>query len=184
MAAVPAARHPSAEPARIAAAQVAQEPRAEPAEGALGDPHPAQARDKGVQNWDAIPNPLGGKTLRVVLEVYGWLNWATLGYMRNRPFRALLLQRDERYGELPPRGLGGPGGPRKGPPGHDSGRMAQPRAGVPGLPGGGSGAPMSPCPSPCAAPLSTGATARGTRRHRSPRHHKRGGAGDGWTHER
>ena len=43
---------------------------------------------------------------------------------------------------------------------------------------------MSGCPLPCALPSSSGATARGTRRSRSPSHQKSRGTSDGGTHGR
>ena len=105
----PAAREPRAEPARTAAApaaresgavpaQQAQEPQAEPARGAEG------ARGDWARDWDAIPDPLGGEALPLVMEVYGWLSWATSGTTRgltNRPFDAVLLQRDRGNQEVP-----------------------------------------------------------------------------------
>ena len=78
----------------MAAAPVAPEPRAEPARGAVGALRPAEARSGWVRNRDAAPDPL-------VLEVYGWLNWATSGYMTNRPFDAVLLWRDRGNREVP-----------------------------------------------------------------------------------
>ena len=89
MAAAPAARGSGAAPA-----PQAQEPQAEPARGAEGA-HGDWARD-----WDAMPDPL-------VVEVYGWLSWATSGTtrgLRNRPFDAVLLRRDGGNQEVPPVG--------------------------------------------------------------------------------
>ena len=76
-------------------------------------------------------------------EVYGGLGWASLGTtrgMRNRPFDAVLLRRDGGNREVPPGGVGGPGGPQEGPPVSDPGGVARQRADVAGLPGGGGGA--------------------------------------------
>ena len=59
-------------------------------------PPPGASRD-WVRYCDAIPDPLGGKALPLVMEVYGWLSWATSGTTRgrrNRPFEAVLLRRD------------------------------------------------------------------------------------------
>ena len=113
-------------------------PQAGPARGAEG----AQDWDR---DWDAIPDPLGGEALPLVMEVYGWLGWARSGTtrgMRNRPFDAVLLRRDEENQEVPPRGgVGSPGGPREGPPGRDSGRVARQGANVAGFPGWGGAAP-------------------------------------------
>ena len=99
MAAAPGARGSGAEPARLA-----QEPRAEPAWGAVGAPRPAGAGNSWVRDWDAIPGLLGGKALRLVIEVYRWLSWATSGTTRgltNRPFDAVLLRRDRGNQEVP-----------------------------------------------------------------------------------
>ena len=79
MTAAPAARGSAAAPAP----QV-QGPQAEPARGAEG------ARGDWARDWDAIRDPLGGGTLPLVVEVYGWLGCATSGTsrrLRNRPFR-------------------------------------------------------------------------------------------------
>ena len=51
------------------------------------------------------PRPLGGETLPLVLEVYGLLNLATSGYMRNLPFNGVRLWRDRGSLEVP---SGGP----------------------------------------------------------------------------
>ena len=96
MAAAPAARGSGAAPA-----QQAQEPRAEPARGAEA------ARGDWARDWDAIPDPLGGEALPLVMEVYGSLSWATSGTtrgLRNRPFDAVLLRTDRGNREVP---LGG-----------------------------------------------------------------------------
>ena len=74
--AAPGARGRSAEPGWIAATPGAQEPWAEPARGAVGAPRPAEARSDWVCDWDAVIDLLGGQTLPLVLEVYGWLSWA------------------------------------------------------------------------------------------------------------
>ena len=74
-------------------------------------PRPAEARNDWSRDWDAIPEPLGGKALPLVMEVHRWLNWATLGTTRglkNRPFDAMLLRRDGGTGKYP-QGGGLPG---------------------------------------------------------------------------
>ena len=70
----------------------------------MGAPRPARARSDRLPDWDGFPHPLGGETLLLVLEVYGWLNWANSGYMRNRPFDAVLLPREGGNREVPPGG--------------------------------------------------------------------------------
>ena len=120
MAAAPAARGSGA-----ALAPQAQKPQAEPARGAEG------ARGGWARDWDADPDPLGGKALPLMMEVYGWLSWATSGttrWLRNWPFNAVLL-------------IGRPRGPRKGPLGRDLGGVARPGADVASFPEGGGGAP-------------------------------------------
>ena len=92
MAAAPVAREYRAKPARMAADPEAPEPQVEPVQGAEGAPRPARAPDAWVRDWDAVPNPLGGEALPVVLEVPGWLNWVTSGDKKNRPFNAVLLR--------------------------------------------------------------------------------------------
>ena len=47
----------------------AQGPQGEPARGAEG------ARPWDLE-WDAVPDPLGGQALPLVVGVYGWLSWA------------------------------------------------------------------------------------------------------------
>ena len=92
MAAAPAARGSSAEPARMA-----QEPRGQPARGAVGALRSAETRNNLVREGSAIPDPLGGEAILLVMEVYGWLSWATSGTTRglsNWPFDAVLLWRD------------------------------------------------------------------------------------------
>ena len=143
---------PRAELAQIAAAPAAggrgaapapqaQGPQGEPAPGAEG----ARPRDR---HWDAVPDPLGGEALPLVVEVYGWLSWAcsrTNRGMRNRPFDAVLLRTE---GEEPggaPGGMGGPKGPQEGPPGGDSGCVAQQGADEAGFPGGRGIAPHHGC---------------------------------------
>ena len=93
MAAAPAARGHGAAPA-----PQAQELQAEPARGLEG------IRGDWARDWDAIPDPPGGEALPLVVEVYEWLGWASSGTtrgMRNRPFNAVLLQRDCRNQEVP-----------------------------------------------------------------------------------
>ena len=95
MAAAPAARGHGAAPA-----PQAQGPQAEPARGA------EEARDWG-RDWDAIPDPLGGEALPLVVEVYVWLRLASSGTtrgMRNRPFDTVLLRRDGGNREVPTEG--------------------------------------------------------------------------------
>ena len=102
MAATPAAQDPGTEPARMAAALVAHGPQAGPALRAVGAPPPAEARNTWVREWDAVADPLRGETLPVVLEVYGWLSWATSKYERNLLLDAMLLRRDRGNREEPP----------------------------------------------------------------------------------
>ena len=67
MAAAPAARGQGA-----ALGPQAWGPQAEPARGTEG----AEPWDR---DWDAVPDPLGGEALPLVVEVYGWLSWASSG---------------------------------------------------------------------------------------------------------
>ena len=112
---------------------------------------PARGAEEGRpwdRDWGAVPDPLGGETLPLVGEVYGWLCWANQGTSRrsrNRPFDALLLRRDGGNREVPPGGVGGPRGPQEGPQVSDPGGMARQGADVAGLPGRGSGAPHHGC---------------------------------------
>ena len=56
---------------------------------------------------DAFPDLLGGEALPLVMEVYGWLSWATSGIsrgQRNGPCDAVLLQRDRWNREAGPGG--------------------------------------------------------------------------------
>ena len=104
---------PRAEPARMASAEggrgvasapQAQEQRGGPAQGA------EESRPWNV-DWSAVPDPLGGETLPLVGEVYGWLCWANQGTSRrsrNRPFDAVLLRRDGGNREAPPGGWAAP----------------------------------------------------------------------------
>ena len=107
----PVPRAPRAERARMAAAPAeggrgaapapqAQGPQGEPARGAEG----ARPWDR---DWDTFPDPLGGEALPLMVEVYGSLSWACSGTsrgMRNKPFHAVLLQRDAGNWEVPPGG--------------------------------------------------------------------------------
>ena len=96
MAAAPVARESGP-----ALAQNAQEPQAEPARRAEG------VRGDWDTDWDAIPDPLGGEALPLVMEVYRWLSLATSGTtrgLRNRPFNAVLLQMDGGDQKVPPGG--------------------------------------------------------------------------------
>ena len=104
----------------------------------MGAPHPPGARNDWVGDWDAIPDPLGGEALPLVMQVYGWLSWATSGTtrgLRNQPFDAVLLWRHVGKQEPPPGGRTGSGGPRKCPPGLDLGGIARSGAGMTGFPG-------------------------------------------------
>ena len=104
---------PRAEPARMASAEggrgvasapQVQEQRGGPARGA------EESRPWDV-DWGAVPDPLGGETLPLVGEVYGWLCWANQGTSRrsrNRPFDAVLLRRDGGNREAPPGGWAAP----------------------------------------------------------------------------
>ena len=108
----PAAREPRAEPARITASPAARgsgaalapqvhEPHAAPARGAEG------ARGDRTWVWDAVPDHFRGKALLLVMEVYGWLSWATSGTTRGRsngPFDAVPIPRDRGNQEVPPGG--------------------------------------------------------------------------------
>ena len=141
----PAPPAPRAEPARMAAALAGGERRgAAPAPQAQG-PQGELTRGAGgpgppARYWGTVRDPYGDEALPLVVEVYGWLSWACSGTtrgMRNRPFDAVLLRRDGGNRGVPPRGMGGPGGPREGPPDGDPGGMARQRAYVTGLPGGG-----------------------------------------------
>ena len=100
MADAPAAQGSSAGPARMA-----PEPQAEPAQGADilhqqgEDLAPQGARCESVRDWSTIPDPLGGESLPMMMEVCGRLRWASSGTtrgMRNRLFEAVLLRRDRR----------------------------------------------------------------------------------------
>ena len=93
MAAAPATGGRDAAPA-----PQAQGPQGEPARGA----ERARPWDR---DWDAVPDPLGGEVLPLGSEVSRWLSWACSGTtrrMRNRPFDAMLLRRDEGNHEVPP----------------------------------------------------------------------------------
>ena len=85
----------------MAPAPLAQEPQAKPARGAGG------ARGHAARDCDTISDPLGGEALLLVVEVYGWLGWATSATTRglkNRSFDAVLLRRDGGNREVPPGG--------------------------------------------------------------------------------
>ena len=109
-------RHESqrAEPARMAAAPAAWGSGAAPAPQ-VQELQAEQARGaEGAWDWDAIQDPLGGKALPLVVEVYGWLGWATSGTtrgLRNGPFDAMLLREYRGIQEVPPGGVPGPGAP-------------------------------------------------------------------------
>ena len=95
MNAAPAARGQGA-----AFAPQARGPHEEPARGAEG----ARPSDR---DGDAVPNLLGSKALPLVVEVYGWLSFASSGAtrrVRNRPFDTVLLRSDGRNREVPPEG--------------------------------------------------------------------------------
>ena len=75
--------------------------------GTGGGGEPAVERGLGRR----VPDPLGGETLPLVGEVYGWLCWANQGTSRrsrNRPFDAVLLRRDGGNREAPPGGWAAP----------------------------------------------------------------------------
>ena len=106
---------PRAEPARMAAAPAAGGRGAAPApqaQGPQGEPaREAEGAQPWDRDWDAVPDPLGGEALPLVVEVYGWLSWACSGTtrgMRNRPFDAVLLRRDGGNQEVPPGGWAAP----------------------------------------------------------------------------
>ena len=124
-----------------ASAPQAQGQGGEPAQGAEG----ARFSDR---DWGTVPDPLGNEALPLVGEVYGWLCWANQGTtrgLRNRPFDAVLLQRDGGYLEVTPGGLGSPAGPREGPQVSDPGGVARQGADVAGLPGRGGCTPHHGC---------------------------------------
>ena len=107
----PAATEPRAEPARMAPAPAARGHRAAPAPQAQGPQAEPARGPEGARDWDwdwdTIPDPLRGEALPLVMEVYGWLGWASSGTtrgMRNRPFNAVLLRRDGGNREMPPGG--------------------------------------------------------------------------------
>ena len=92
-----------------ASAMQAQGQRGEPARGAEG----ARPWDR---DWGMVLDPLGEEALPLVWEVYGWLCWANQGTTRgwrNRPFDAVLLQRDGGNREVPPRGWAAPEDPER-----------------------------------------------------------------------
>ena len=63
------------------------------------------------RDWGTVPDPLGDEALPLVVEVYGWLRWASSGTsrgMRNRPFDAVLLWRHGGNQEVPPGGQSAP----------------------------------------------------------------------------
>ena len=137
---------PRAEPARMASAlggrgaapaPQAQWQQGEPARGAEG----ARPWDR---DWGTVPDPRGDEAFPLVPEVFGWLSWANQGTtrgLRNRPFDAVLLWRDGGNREVPPGGVGSPGGPREGPQVCDLGGVARQGANMAGLPGRGSSTP-------------------------------------------
>ena len=84
-------------------------PRAEGQQG-----KPARGAE-GARPWDrdcgTVPYPLGDEALLLVGRVYGCLSWANQGTtrgLRNRPFDAVLLQRDRGNREVPPGGRAAP----------------------------------------------------------------------------
>ena len=104
---------PRAEPARMASAEGVRGAASAPqAQGQRGGP--ARGAEEGRpwdRDWGAVLDPLGGETLPLVGEVYGWLCWANQGTSRrsrNRPFDAVLLRRDEGNREAPPGGRAAP----------------------------------------------------------------------------
>ena len=139
MAAAPAARRCSAEPARMA-----QEPWAEPARRAVGAPRAAGARNDWVRGLERDPRPLWGRSPP---SVPGGVWVAELSHLWDHQgveepalrCRAPPAARGERGST--PWGVDGPGGRRKGPPGRDLGGMTRPGAWMAGFPGGGGGAP-------------------------------------------
>ena len=107
----PVAPEPRVEPAGIAAAPAARGHGAAPAPQAQGpqvEPAPrAEGARDGDRDWDAIPNPLGGEALPLVMEICRWLGWVSAGTtrgMRNQPFDTVLLRRDRGNREVPPGG--------------------------------------------------------------------------------
>ena len=164
-----------------APAPQAQGPQGEPARGE-GGAWPWN------RDWSTVPDPLGDEALPLVGEVYGWLTWANQGTtrgIRNRPFDAVLLWRDEGNQEVPLGGLAAP---------EDQERVLRSviRAAWPDrgptwpafLVGGRCSASQMRTPTtgssgPCATPSTTGATAGATRHRHSPGPHTSNSAGDG-----
>ena len=112
---------------------------------------PGAPRD-WVRDSSVMPDPMGGKALPLVMEVYGWLSWATSGTtrgMRNWPSEAVLLRNVGGNPEVPPGGCVD----REDDESRDSGGMARPWAGVARLPGRGGGALAAPAPAHRTRPL-------------------------------
>ena len=109
----PAPPAPRAEPARMASAWGGQgEASAPQAQGQRGEPAGgAEGARPWDRDWGTVPDPLGNEALPLVGEVYRWLCWANQGTtrrLRNRPFDAVLLRRDEGNREVPPGGWAAP----------------------------------------------------------------------------
>ena len=165
----------------VASAPQVQEQRGGPARGA------EESRPWDV-DWGAVPDPLGGETLPLVGEVYGWLCWANQGTSRrsrNRPFDAVLLRRDGGNREAPPGGWAAPED-------HERVLRSVIRAAWPdreptwpAFLEGGAVLRITDADANnwllglCVAPSPTGATAGTTRRRRSPSPHTSGGASEG-----
>ena len=99
-------------------------------------------------HWNAVHDPLGGQTLPLVVEVYGWLSCASSGAHQGDEEMALQCRAPlEGWGELggAPGVVGDPGGPGEGPPGCDLGGVARQGADLAGFPGAGGGAPHHGC---------------------------------------
>ena len=89
---------PAAPGSGVAPAPQAQEPQAELARGAEG------ARGEWARDSDAVPDPLWGEALPLVMDVYWWLSWAASGTtrgFRSRHFDAVLLQRGGETRKMP-----------------------------------------------------------------------------------
>ena len=148
----PAPPAPRAEPVRMAAAPAAGGRGAAPAPQAQGPqgelvPGAEGARPLG-RDWVAVPDPLGGEALPLVVDV---LRVAELGLLGDHQGDEVPAPRSrappEGRGEPggAPGGLGRPRGPRESPPGGDLGGVAQQGADVDGFPRGRGSAPHHRC---------------------------------------
>ena len=87
------------------------------AQGLQGEPaRAAEGAWPWDRDWGTAPDPLGVEAQPLVVEVYGRLSWACSGTsrgMRNRPFDAVLLRRDEGNWEVPSGGWVAPKDPKR-----------------------------------------------------------------------